>query len=89
MGSDTSYYTCSEVGHMCDNRISHVTTHYSGWSGFGWTTFRADQIINDTDSAMASVSRPSSGPTIDTPHQPRSFLSQNGRSDATRALPHH
>ena len=33
----------------------------SGWSGFGRTTFRADHIINNTDSAIASVSRPSSG----------------------------
>ena len=37
---------------------------------------------------MASVSRPSCGPTIETPQQPRSFLSQNGHFDATRALPH-
>ena len=31
---------------------------------------------------MASVSRPSCGPTIETPQQPRSFLSQNGHFDA-------
>ena len=41
------------------------------------------------DSAMTSVSRPSCGPTIETPQQPRSFLSQNGHFDATRVLPHH
>ena len=41
------------------------------------------RLILYADSAMASVSRPSCGPTIETPQQPRSFLSQNGHFDAT------